>query len=66
MVKVLTFKVFDRWWRAESSRSRVEGGSGLGLTVVKSIVRAHQGSIQILDGPDGKGAVFVMYIPLIK
>ncbi len=44
----------------------MEGGSGLGLTVVKSIVRAHQGSIQILDGPDGKGAVFVMYIPLIK
>ena len=57
-------RVFDRWWRAENSRSRVTGGSGLGLSVVKSITRAHAGNVRVLDGPDGKGVTFVLAIPL--
>ncbi|MBL4673546.1 MAG: HAMP domain-containing histidine kinase [Arenicella sp.] len=59
-------RVFDRWWRAESSRSRVEGGSGLGLSVVKAIALAHRGDVKVLDGPQGKGVTFVIFIPSIK
>ena len=36
-------RVFDRWWRAESSRTRTQGGSGLGLAVVRAIAEAHNG-----------------------
>jgi two-component system sensor histidine kinase AdeS len=57
-------RVFDRWWRAEKSRSRVTGGSGLGLSVVKSIARAHTGNVRVVDGPDGQGAAVVIFIPL--
>lgn len=59
-------RVFDRWWRAEQSRSRVTGGSGLGLSVVKSIARAHAGNVRVVDGPDGKGAAFILSIPLMN
>jgi two-component system sensor histidine kinase AdeS len=59
-------RVFDRWWRAEQSRSRVGGGSGLGLSVVQAITRAHSGNVQILDGADGKGVAFVIFIPLMN
>jgi signal transduction histidine kinase len=55
--------VFDRWWRAENSRSRVKGGSGLGLSVVKAIALAHSGYVRVLDGPQGKGVTFVICIP---
>ena len=58
-------RVFDRWWRAESSRSRVEGGSGLGLTIVKAIARAHRGHVRVLDGPQGNGVTFMVLIPLM-
>ncbi|MFT5038862.1 MAG: two-component system sensor histidine kinase AdeS [Flavobacteriaceae bacterium] len=57
-------RVFDRWWRAEKSRSRITGGSGLGLSVVKSITRAHTGNVRIVDGPDGQGTAVVISIPL--
>jgi signal transduction histidine kinase len=52
-------------WRAEKSKSRVTEGSGLGLSVVKSIARAHTGNIRIVDGPEGQGtAAVVIFIPL--
>jgi two-component system sensor histidine kinase AdeS len=50
-------RIFDRFWRAETSRSRTSGGSGLGLAVVKSICRGHGGDVQYSDRPGG-GAVF--------
>jgi len=56
-------RVFDRWWRAENSRSRVKGGSGLGLSVVKAITLAHSGFVSVLDGPQGEGVTFVICIP---
>jgi two-component system sensor histidine kinase AdeS len=59
-------KIFDRWWRVEKSRSRAAGGTGLGLSVVKAIARAHGGDVKVFDGPDGKGVSFVVSIPLTK
>ena len=51
--------LFDRFYRADKSRSRASGGSGIGLTIVRQLVRAHGGDISvespILKRPDGSG-----------
>ena len=39
-------KIFDRWYRAEKSRSKHSGGSGLGLAICQEIIKAHNGSIK--------------------
>ncbi len=46
-------KVFAPFYRLESSRSRATGGTGLGLTVAQTIVRAHGGGIVLENRPDG-------------
>ena len=46
-------KVFAPFYRIENSRSRSTGGTGLGLTVARSIVRAHGGDIVLSDRPEG-------------
>ncbi len=45
--------VFKPFVRLEGSRNRKTGGSGLGLSIVKSIIEAHQGRIELANGPDG-------------
>jgi two-component system OmpR family sensor kinase len=57
-------KIFERFWRADSSRTRETGGSGLGLAIVASIVTAHHGSIDVTETPDG-GATFSVSLPVI-
>ncbi len=56
-------KVFDRFYRAEASRSRATGGSGLGLSIVKTLVELHQGTVGAHNQPEG-GAVFEVNFPL--
>ena len=56
-------KIFQRFWRADTSRTRVTGGSGLGLAIVSGIVEAHQGSVEVVDTPGG-GATFRVQLPL--
>lgn len=56
--------LFDRFYRADFSRSRETGGSGLGLAIVKSIVEAHDGSVEAVNLPDG-GACFIVALPSI-
>ena len=43
--------VFDRFYRADKSRSRAQGGSGLGLSIVKHIIEAHKQTIHVRSTP---------------
>ena len=54
--------VFDRFWRSDRSRSRVTGGSGIGLAVVRELVRAHQGRVE-LQSEIGEGTVARVVLP---
>ncbi|ANP52732.1 two-component system sensor histidine kinase BaeS [Streptomyces griseochromogenes] len=56
--------VFDRFWRAEKSRSRRTGGSGLGLPIVRHLVAAHGGTAEAASEP-GQGAVFTLRLPAV-
>ncbi|WP_368086584.1 sensor histidine kinase [Leifsonia sp. CL154] len=56
-------KIFQRFWRADTSRARETGGSGLGLAIVSSIVTAHRGTVEVVDTPGG-GATFRVSLPL--
>jgi two-component system sensor histidine kinase BaeS len=54
--------VFDRFWRAEKSRSRRTGGSGLGLAIVRHLAAAHRGTATAVSEP-GAGSVFTLRLP---
>jgi two-component system, OmpR family, sensor histidine kinase BaeS len=54
--------VFDRFWRAEKSRSRQTGGSGLGLAIVRQLAEAHGGSATARSEPR-RGATFMLRLP---
>jgi two-component system OmpR family sensor kinase len=56
--------VFDRFFRADESRSRKSGGSGLGLAIVEAIARAHGGSARAENLP-GAGARVVVRLPAL-
>ena len=54
--------VFDRFYRADKSRSRASGGSGIGLTIAKQLVEAHGGKVWVESQP-GRGATFGFTLP---
>lgn len=56
--------VFDRFYRSDSSRTRKYGGSGLGLSITKSIVDAHNGNISVESKP-GEGTSFKVVLPCL-
>jgi two-component system sensor histidine kinase BaeS len=57
--------VFERFWRADKSRSRATGGAGIGLAVVRELVQAHEGHIQVASTV-GKGTTFRVTLPLAE
>ncbi|MFF5426399.1 MULTISPECIES: sensor histidine kinase [unclassified Streptomyces] len=54
--------VFDRFWRADKSRSRQYGGSGLGLSIVRKLTEAQGGTVNVSSEP-GLGSVFELRLP---
>jgi len=54
--------VFDRFFRSDSSRTRKYGGAGLGLSISKSIVNAHGGTISV-ESREGEGCTFHIRLP---
>jgi len=58
-------KIFDRFYRENESARRIPGGVGLGLTLVREIVKAHQGRVWAASKP-GKGSTFYIRLPLMK
>ncbi len=56
--------IFDRFYRVDKSRSRVQGGSGIGLTIAKHLVESHGGRIWAESEGEGKGSVFHFTLPL--
>lgn len=54
--------VFTRFWRSEKSRSRATGGAGIGLAIVRELVRAHEGTIEV-ESEVGRGSVFRVRLP---
>jgi two-component system OmpR family sensor kinase len=57
-------RVFERFYRADSSRARASGGTGLGLSIVDSLVYAHGGTVSVTTAP-GQGCRFKVNLPRI-
>lgn len=55
--------IFERFYRADRSRSRHAGGAGLGLAIVKRIAEAHGGQVSV-QSELGKGSIFALHLPL--
>jgi len=58
-------RVFDRFWRADPSRSRERGGTGLGLAIAKEDAQLHGGEIRVW-GKLGEGSNFVLTLPKVN
>ena len=56
--------MFDRFYRADTSRTRDTGGSGLGLAIVKALVEIHQGKVLAESAGHNKGSTFTVRLPM--
>jgi two-component system OmpR family sensor kinase len=55
-------RAFERFYRADASRTRSAGGTGLGLSIVSSLVDAHGGSVALETAP-GRGVTVTVRLP---
>lgn len=58
-------RVFERFYRTDSSRARASGGTGLGLSIVQSLVHAHGGVVSVTTAP-GEGCCFRVTLPRVS
>jgi len=58
-------RVFDRFYRVKDEHTRTQQGTGLGLSLVKSIVESHHGNIRVASRP-GQGTTFTVLIPVAQ
>jgi two-component system CheB/CheR fusion protein len=57
-------QVFEMFYQGDQSLERVRGGLGVGLTLVKSLVRAHGGTVEVKSDGVGRGSEFLVHLPL--
>ena len=57
-------KIFERFYRVDKSRSREQGGAGLGLSIAQWIIAQHRGSIEV-EIHLGAGSVFYVRLPVV-
>ncbi|MDY7004211.1 MAG: two-component system sensor histidine kinase RppB [Cyanobacteriota bacterium] len=58
-------RIFDRFYRVNSDRSRQSGGSGLGLSIAVAIAQLHQGNVTVKSLPD-RGSTFTLKLPFVS
>jgi two-component system OmpR family sensor kinase len=61
-------RIFERFYRADPSRSRARGGAGLGLSIVAALVHAHGGTVELrssVDAGAGTGTTILVTLPLV-
>ena len=56
-------RLFERFFRADSARTRENSGSGIGLTISRALVDAHGGTMAAASEGPGRGAVFTIRLP---
>jgi two-component system, OmpR family, sensor kinase len=56
-------RVFERFHRTDSGRTRATGGAGLGLAIVRAIAEAHRGTVRVLDSHNARGAEVELVLP---
>ncbi|GAP06417.1 histidine kinase [Anaerolinea thermolimosa] len=56
--------IFNRFYRADPSRTRTSGGSGIGLTIAQALVKAHEGRIWAESKGEGRGSTFHFTLPI--
>ncbi len=59
-------RLFERFWQADSSTTRTQGGLGLGLAVVRHLVELHGGTVRAESEGEGRGATFRVTLPLLS
>src|SRR3984957_395063 len=64
MTKDDAHRIFERFYRADTSRARISGGTGLGLSIVDSLVYSHGGTVTVVTAP-GQGCRFRVSLPRI-
>jgi two-component system sensor histidine kinase BaeS len=57
--------VFERFYRVDRARDRDHGGSGIGLAIVKALVLAHGGAVNMSSDGPGQGGTFTVILPTI-
>lgn len=59
-------RLFDRFYRVDTARDRSHGGSGVGLAIVRAIIRAHGGTVTATSEGKGQGATFTVTLPVTR